>query len=225
MSTKARYKAMVDNKFKQTLKKLLFSYYEKNDKQHQYGHIESVCELALKINIELNLKLSDYLLTVAAYCHDMFSTVDRKNHATLAGDWVRNTDIHFLNVMTAEERNLVASAIDEHRGSYKGKYSSIYSEVLSAADRGAPKVYDIFMRTYRLTLEERDYNATSKIEHANFALQESVDMMKKKYSLTGYARYNDVYKKVFKDELLDMQTYFSYMTVKQAALLVSKRRR
>ena len=111
--------------------------YALNDKAHQIDHVIDVCDRALKINAVFGLGLDRRLIVISAICHDIF-TWSRNNHHHLAKEYLLTTTESWISGFSETERETMALAAYEHRASWKGGYSSLLSELIATADRGAP---------------------------------------------------------------------------------------
>lgn len=185
-----------------SLKQFLVERYEQrysyNDKAHRIDHVVGVCNLALKLNEQLELGIDRRLIVIPAICHDLF-TWSRSNHHELGRLWLLTANEGWLEQYTADERHLMANAIAEHRASYKGEYGSTLSELIASADRGAPvSVADTVARAHqygmcKLGLDEE----TSKVR--------AVEHVKEKFGKGGYAKYPNLYMRAFGDQLQQFQ--------------------
>ncbi len=199
------------------IKEALSFYYELNDSEsHGYQHLDNVYELAINMKAKLNIEIPNNIIGIAAYTHDMFSSINRKLHHELAYKYVLDTSVYFLNDLHTNDRYLIACAVREHRASYQGEYTSILSELLSAADRGKPDIKSTIIRSYK-------YSAETNPDANEFTLYSLVrEHMLEKFSTNGYARYNDVYNKYFKDELKEMQEFFDIISVKDIENIIKE---
>ena len=171
-------------------------YYEKSDEAHLINHADDVCDLALKINRECDEKL----VILASYLHDMFNRDNRAKHNELAYEYVLTADDKFLKELSGEERKQVAHAVLEHRASFKGKFYSPLSAIISAADRGLPDLDFIVIRSMKFN----NGNAQKVYEHIS-----------RKYGTNGYAKYPDVYREIFSEELARFQRLADELTVEK----------
>lgn len=105
---------------------------DNNDAAHRRDHVLNVANECVKI--AEHYKLDRTRLLLAALTHDIFSGRDRKEHHTLAAQWVRDNLGRYG--YDAETVACVAQMCAEHRASLRGDYSDIYCEAFSAADRG-----------------------------------------------------------------------------------------
>lgn len=178
------------------------TYYDR-DGSHGINHIKEVYDLAKKMVEKLNLNIGQDELIIACYCHDMFSKTDRERHHILAEDfiWDNRGELWFLKDLDNDAVIRIARAVAQHRASYTEHYSSILSEVLSAADRGKLSAGDTIRRSFKFTIEN---NPDMKVQDAIALVYIH---MKEKFGSNGYARYNDVFKNYFFEELGNYQRY------------------
>jgi len=114
-------------------------FYSVNDAAHGMPHIEEVLANILRMNILLDANLDEYILVMCVFNHDIFSGRNRELHHILAAKYVRyNNSNPFLQLLSAEEREIVAKAVSEHRSSGPDVYSNQYSRLLRLADKGRP---------------------------------------------------------------------------------------
>ena len=180
--------------FKKEVRDFYKPFYANGDAAHLIDHADSVCNLALKINREYSPKL----VILASYIHDIFNATNRKEHNTLAYRYVKDISDNFLKDLNEEELELVAHAVLEHRASFKGKFFSKLSAIISSADRGLPDVEQTVIRSMRYN----DANAQDVYEH-----------MLDKYSTKGYAKYPTIYQEIFAKELEAFKTEIDAITV------------
>lgn len=170
-------------------------HWELNDPAHREKHFELVRTTATTINETLDLGYSPKLITFAAYFHDLFAW-SRKNHHELSGSFIQNTDHPLISkYLNTLERKVVSIACTEHRASFKGNFSSEFAELINSADRELPELTTILHRSM-------DYykHLNPDAKHSE-VFEASVKHIKEKYSRDGYARYPDMYIKVFGDDL------------------------
>ena len=182
--------------FRDKVREYYKPYYENSDKAHLIDHPDDVCDLALRINKEYNEKL----VILASYLHDMFNREARDVHQKLAYEYVLKSEDKFLNQLSKEERLLVAHAVLEHRGSFKGKFFSKLSAIISSADRGLPDL---------------DYIVRRSMNFNNANANDVYDHIKDKYGTEGYAKYPDVYREIFSNELRAFKKLADEITVEK----------
>lgn len=174
-------------------------HWELNDKGHQRDHFEEVFQTAKHINDVLGLGYPQIDMLFAAYFHDFFAWT-RVNHHTLAWDYFRTADhpviLKYYGGLPQRIRDTVADACREHRASFKGEFCHRFAELINSADRGFPgHVQRLLQRTYNHRLTT--YPDVSREER----LKLCVEHMKEKAGSNGYARYPDLYTRVFSKEL------------------------
>jgi len=184
-------------KFIKDVREFYKPYYDKGDKAHTIAHADEVCKLALKMN---NGEYKEKLVVLSAYIHDIFNSKDRAKHHKLAYKYVLAAEDKFLKELNKKELELVAYATLQHRASYKGKFFSKLSEILSSADRGAPKFEPIVIRCMQFNNEDIDG---------------VVDHVKDKYAKSGYAKYPKLYIDYFGKEFDEFQERAKNITKEQ----------
>ena len=184
------------NNFKQNVREFYKPFYANGDEAHLIDHADDVCELALEINREY----SDKLVILASYIHDIFNAINRKKHHILAYEYVKNRSDAFLQELSDEELKLVAHAVLEHRASFKGKFFSKLSAIISSADRGLPDLNKIVIRS----MLYNNANARDVYNH-----------MVNKYGSKGYAKYPAIYQEIFTKELKEFKEEVDNISVKK----------
>lgn len=169
--------------------------YALNDKAHQVEHFNAVERCGLEINLRLQLNYDPKLIMLVAYLHDMFAH-SRHNHHELSAFWVQTTDCSLITELTSSERHMVAAGCREHRASRLEDFSSVFAELMNAADRELPG--DVAHMLERAMLYRQKNFPEMTVEHA---MEESVKHIKEKFGPGGYARYPDLYIRCFSEEL------------------------
>lgn len=182
--------------FRRDVREYYKGYYENGDEAHLIDHADGVCDLALKINNDLDEKL----IILASYLHDMFNATNRPTHNELAYEYVLKAEDKFLSKLSKDEVLMVAHAVLEHRASFKGVFYSGLSEIISSADRGLPDLDFIVIRSMKFN------NANEEDVYAH---------IKDKYGSNGYAKYPDVYREIFKEELEAFKKLADELTVER----------
>ena len=175
-----------------------YRHWQLADLGHRESHFEEVEQCANHINNVLGLGLDPYLLMLGAWFHDLFCW-SRNNHHLMIREWLTSTDYPLIRNLKPNQLLTLAQGCLEHRASYKGIYSSEFSEVLSAADRGFPTT-DMELKLQR-PIEYRLHEGFCP----KAAREGAILHLKKKYGHGGYARYNKVWLQVFEKELPLMQ--------------------
>lgn len=201
---------------KELIEKFFRANYYADEGSHGINHVNHVYILAKKIVETLDLNVGQDELLVACYCHDMFSKIDRERHHIKAEEfiWDNRGELWFLKDLDTDVIIRIARAVAQHRASYTGEYSSVLSEVLSAADRGVLSTHDTIRRAFSYTMEN---NPEMKVQEALLNVWRH---MKEKFSSKGYARYNDVYKNYFSDELEHFQKFMDYLKLEEVEYII-----
>lgn len=176
-------------------------HWELNDRGHQREHFEAVFQCAKHINEVLDLGHNEIKMLFAGYFHDFFAWT-RVNHHELAYQYFMTADhpviMEYFDNSTAGKirRTSVALACREHRASYTGEFSGQFSELINSADRCFPgDVQALLKRTY-------DHRLTTHPELSeDERMKLCIEHMKHKAGSKGYARYPDLYMRVFSKEL------------------------
>lgn len=177
-------------------------YWKFNDLGHRADHFSDVYATALSIVSRLDIKnIKVEHICLVAYFHDLFSW-SRKNHHLLSKCFILTTDCRIVSDIchTPELRLLVANACAEHRASYTGEHSSVLSELMSSADRGMPG--DVELKLQR-AMDYRRATRSSELSEDQLMV-ESIQHQKDKFGRNGYARYPEMYKRAFAEELEEM---------------------
>lgn len=194
-----------------------------NDKAHQMEHFMDVFNEAVMINDKFNWNYPKEALLAVALFHDLFAW-SRENHHELSQKFVETSNNPLLLKLikgssTAVKgshsgfydedvaRHHIALSCGQHRASYKGEYSSSLSEIMATADRGKPCETETVRRAY---LYARDKNKEGSREEWVTA---TAVHMREKFSTSGYARYPEMYKQVYGEELAKLRKYFDNVTI------------
>jgi hypothetical protein len=146
-------------------------------------------DLALQMNKRFAITKEDNVIA-AALCHDIAKSFGEKEHHTEGARILRESDIfNQLCLKYDLSKEMIIKAVEEHRASYKGQFSSKLSELISSADRGYPDL-DIIVRRCILFYQGQGEATLDKV----------VYNVKRKYA--GYAKYPTLYKTYFDRELL-----------------------
>lgn len=132
-------------------------------------------------NIEINMDM----VRIIAAMHDLGLAYDRKTHHIKSGEIVRKEETlkEFFN---DEQIEIIAKSVEEHRASYKGEYTSIYSMIVSDADR-INDIYTMINRSYKYNKKHNPEFSEEELYHA------VTDHLRDKYGSEGYARFNTKY--------------------------------
>lgn len=167
--------------------------YSLNDPAHQVKHFDAVEKCGIIINERLGLGFDHKLIMMVAYIHDMFAW-SRHNHHELSSLWVHTTDCEIITELSSSERHMVAAGCREHRASRKEDFSSVFAELMNAADREIPG--DVTNMVDRAIAFRIARGFTYKD-----AVLPAIAHIKDKFGPGGYARYPDLYVRCFAEEL------------------------
>lgn len=171
--------------------------YNINDKAHRVDHIDAVWKNAQALMENIEEDIDEKMVAIAVYTHDLFSW-SRNNHHLLAAEYVRTTDAWYMEGITDDERELIALAVAQHRASYTGEYSSIYSELMASADKNEPSnLVEMIQRSIAYAESRLQMDYIPAVQHA-------FEHMVEKFGRDGYCQYPPLYLKVYEDELEDL---------------------
>ena len=174
------------------------SLYATTDRAHGVDHFERVfkCGIVLNNSLPSKARFDEELIFTVAYTHDIFTGVCRKNHHTLAGEYVRNNAQLFFRQFNPMEIKLIAGACEQHRASFKGEFSNLFCELMNSADRELPvSAREILDRAIMYREDHFPHETKEQV------LAESIQHLKDKFGHGGYARYPNLYERIFKKEL------------------------
>jgi len=205
--------------FKENVREYVKLYYVKNDGAHQIDHADKVYNDFKYCVSELKLDMSLDMIAVIAYCHDMFSTIEyRKVHEQKAADWIlENNNIDFLKKFSDTDIKTISNAIREHRASYKGEFSSIYSELMNLADRGNLELNETLKRSFKYHYDRMEIINDKNIDKAcNNVLSHMIE----KFGSSGYFQPNELYLKVFEKDYKNFVKSIDNLDIKQVKNIV-----
>lgn len=188
--------SQVNPELKNYVETSIFPQYAKNDWGHQLGHINYVIRRSFEFaRMAATQKATDgvddstdgqdtaplnpnIIYTVAAY-HDLGHHVDAAHHEKVSAAMLRE-DSQIKQLLSAEEIETIAEAIEDHRSHRDHPPRSIYGKIVTSADCNIDA--DVMLRrtyTYRL----RNFS--------NFSLDEIIadarQHLATKYGKQGYA--------------------------------------
>lgn len=169
---------MIKKELKIYLKENILPMYEKNDWSHQIWHINEVIERSIKLSKNLNVDMN-MVYTIAIF-HDIACFKGREEHEKNSAQMLLEDQVlpHFF---TDEERQIMATAIIDHRASLKYTPRSTYGRIISTADRFVT-IKGILKSTHLYSLEF----------FPNLSIEEmflrSYEYIKKKYGPKGYEK-------------------------------------
>jgi HD superfamily phosphodiesterase len=180
--------------------------YTINDKAHQIDHVIDVCDRALRINTEFDLRQDPRYIVIAALSHDLF-TWSRSNHQFLAYQYIVSLKESWINQFDEKERQLIALACLEHRASYKGYYTSMLSELIAAADRGDPtELKEKIKRCF-------DYGVDKLKQSPKEALLRVIPHLQDKYLNKAYGNNPPLFYRVYGAGITDLQNTLKTLTL------------
>ena len=106
--------------------------YDDFDKGHRRDHAQYVISTAL--SLARHYDVDPELIAVAAACHDLGLSVDRKTHHLESGRIIRAM-AELRGWFTPEQVETIACAAEDHRASSKDEPRSIYGKIIAEADR------------------------------------------------------------------------------------------
>ena len=152
--------------------------YEAFDKAHDRTHALTVISQSLKLAQHYDVNVA-MVYTIAAF-HDTGLAEGRERHHTASARIVRS-DKRLKALFTAEEIEIMADAVEEHRASSSKPPRTIYGKIVAEADR----IIDsdtIMRRTIQYGLSH--YPELSKEGH----IERAVAHIKEKYGESGYLK-------------------------------------
>jgi uncharacterized protein len=163
--------------------------YKKFDGAHDDAHARMVIKnsefIANSMMRDEKVELNMNMVKIIAAMHDLGLAYDRETHHTKSGEIVR-ADKQLRKFFTEEEIEIIAKAVEEHRASYKGEYTSVYSKIVSDADR-MNDINTMIERTYKWN--RKHYPDKNDEEIYN----EVIHHLQDKFGEKGYARFNTKY--------------------------------
>lgn len=152
--------------------------YKNLDKAHGIEHIAYVINRSIKLAKVYRLDIN-MMYCIAAF-HDIGMIKNRLGHEILGAE-ILGTDNYINRFFSIHQIETMKSAINEHRASYKGAFTSVYSKAISEADRS----FDIFLMTYRSIAYGMDKYPEYTFEQH---FDRTYDYLQKKYGKNGYSR-------------------------------------
>ena len=152
--------------------------YEAFDKAHDCRHAFTVISNSLRLAQQYDVDMQ-MVYTIAAY-HDLGLERGREKHHTESARIVRE-DERLKQFFTAEQIEIMADAVEDHRASNSTPPRTIYGRIVAEADRIIAPV-TIMTRTIQYGLAH--YPTLTKEEH----LERAVQHLKEKYGRGGYLK-------------------------------------
>ncbi len=170
---------MISSEILEYVEREILPRYRAFDKAHGEDHAQTVIAESLSLSAyypEVD-RVMAYL--IAAY-HDLGLCEGRERHHIVSGEILR-ADSFVRERFTAEQIEVMAQAIEDHRASAKGDPRTIYGRIVAEADRViSPEV--TLRRTVQYGLRENP-EATREQHFARFC-----DHLQQKYAKGGYLR-------------------------------------
>lgn len=171
--------------------------WKQNDPAHREQHFLDVYSTAMIIQTRVkDIEYDPIAIVFAAYFHDLFAW-SREDHHERSHQFMLDTDHPLIrDNMTDFTREWVALACREHRASFKGQFSSTFTALINAADRGLPGNVPLMIDRAVKFREHRHPEMS-----ADECMAGAIQHIKEKYGRNGYARYPEIYNRAFAEEL------------------------
>lgn len=171
---------MINKDLKEYIDKNILIHYDNFDKGHDINHVTHV------INFSLYLcdiyKLNEDICYTAASYHDIGLYKGRDLHNEYSYKYVLN-DVNLYNWFNEREINIIALACKEHRSSNKLIPESIYSKIISDADKTDGLTIE------RMLTRSYGYNLNIHPDLSNDKIFELIyNHLKEKYGKGGYSK-------------------------------------
>ena len=133
------------------------------DDAHSFEHVFDVVKEVYR------LSGGDKEAVIAAFCHDIGCSVDRERHHQIGRSMALGLITYYgIDCQVA----VVLDAIQEHRASWTGYYSTEVSEWVAAADRGVPDLGKYLERSYWYARSKLGKLHCEAVKHANHHIKE-----------------------------------------------------
>lgn len=152
--------------------------YDAFDKAHRRKHAFDVISGSLSLTQHYNVD-ADMVYAIAAY-HDLGLKRGREHHHTESARIVRE-DEKLKDFFTAEQIEIIADAVEDHRASNSHEPRTIYGKIVAEADR-IIESNTIMQRTIQYGLAK--YPELCEAEH----IERAVAHIKEKYGHGGYLK-------------------------------------
>ncbi len=150
--------------------------YDAFDGGHRRDHARYVIDTAL--GLAEHYDVDHEMVAVAAACHDLGLSVDRKTHHLESGRIIRGMK-ELPEWFTPEQIETIAQAAEDHRASSREEPRTIYGKIIAEADRQIiPET--VIRRTVQFGLDH--YPELDKEGH----WQRTVEHLHEKYAEGGY---------------------------------------
>ena len=152
--------------------------YDAFDKAHDRTHAITVLLRSIRLAQHFDVNIA-MVYTIAAY-HDTGLTDGREHHHTASARIMRE-DKRLKELFTAEEIEIMADAVEDHRASNNNPPRTIYGKIVAEADRIIDAT-TIMTRTIQYGLSH--YPKLTKEEH----IERAIAHIKEKYGRNGYIK-------------------------------------
>lgn len=152
--------------------------YDAFDKAHDRTHAITVLLRSIRLAQHYDVNIA-MVYTIAAY-HDTGLTDGREHHHTASARIMRE-DKRLKELFTAEEIEIMADAVEDHRASNNNPPRTIYGKIVAEADRIIDAT-TIMTRTIQYGLSH--YPKLTKEEH----IERAIAHIKEKYGRNGYLK-------------------------------------
>lgn len=142
----AGYLESVNPQLRRYVEDEILPQYAQNDRAHGILHIREVIRRAFRLNQAFSLQLDPDLIYAAAAYHDLGKHINSDRHEMISADLFRQ-DQTTAKFFAADQLQLIAEAIEDHRSSKSDHPRSVYGELLSSADRNT-RVEMVFVRSF-----------------------------------------------------------------------------
>ena len=172
----------INGDLKKYIEKSVLPLYDTNIAGHGREHIEFVIERSFELAREFDLDVDLNMVYVIAAFHDIGYKEDPDNHEEVSSRIFREDEV-MPKYFTAEQIDIMADAIVDHRASLEYEARSVYGKLVSSADREI-SVHNVLKRSILFQ--------AAKHKDENPSLEQVIDYSYKKlsskYGKGGYAK-------------------------------------
>ncbi len=172
----------INGDLKKYIEKSVLPLYDTNIAGHGREHIEFVIERSFELAREFDLDVDLNMVYVIAVFHDIGYKEDPDNHEEVSSRIFKEDEV-MPKYFTAEQIDIMADAIVDHRASLEYEARSVYGKLVSSADREI-SVHNMLKRSILFQV--------AKHKDENPSLEQVIDYSYKKlsskYGKGGYAK-------------------------------------
>lgn len=172
----------INGDLKKYIEKSVLPLYDTNIAGHGREHIEFVIERSFELVREFDLDVDLNMVYVIAAFHDIGYKEDPDNHEEVSSRIFKEDEV-MPKYFTAEQIDIMADAIVDHRASLEYEARSVYGKLVSSADREI-SVHNMLKRSILFQ--------AAKHKDENPSLEQVIDYSYKKlsskYGKGGYAK-------------------------------------